>query len=78
VCPVVIAKYQKRISVSILDRVDIHIEVPRVDYKKLSGDRVGESFKSIRTPVQAATKIQLERLSKIESSNVIYNANANI
>ena len=35
-------KYQKRISGPILDRIDIHIEVPRVDYEKLSGDRLGE------------------------------------
>jgi hypothetical protein len=37
----VIPKYQKRISGAILDRIDIHIEIPRVDYEKLSGDRVG-------------------------------------
>jgi len=34
-------KYQKRISGPLLDRIDIHIEVPRVDYEKLSGDRLG-------------------------------------
>jgi predicted ATPase with chaperone activity len=37
-----VTKYQKRISGPLLDRIDIHIEVPRVDYEKLSGDRVGE------------------------------------
>lgn len=41
-----VTKYQKRISGPLLDRIDIHIEVPRVDYEKLSGDRVGESSKS--------------------------------
>jgi magnesium chelatase family protein len=35
-----VTKYQKRISGPLLDRIDIHIEVPRVDYEKLSGDRV--------------------------------------
>ena len=35
-------KYQKRISGPLLGRIDIHIEVPRVDYEKLRGDRVGE------------------------------------
>ena len=40
--PAVVTKYQKRISGPILDRIDIHIEVPRVDYEKLSGDRLGE------------------------------------
>ena len=33
-----VTKYQKRISGPLLDRIDIHIEVPRVDYEKLSGD----------------------------------------
>jgi magnesium chelatase family protein len=32
----------------LLDRIDIHIEVPRVDYEKLSGDRVGASSESTR------------------------------
>src|ERR687891_386359 len=57
----VVTKYQKRISGPILDRIDIHIEVPRVDYEKLSGDRVGESSGCIRTRVQAARDIQTKR-----------------
>ena len=59
--PVVVTKYQKRISGPLLDRIDIHIEVPRVDYEKLSGDRVGETSESIRARVQAARNIQLQR-----------------
>jgi len=38
-----VTKYQKCISGPMLDRIDIHIEVLRVDYEKLSGDRLGES-----------------------------------
>jgi predicted ATPase with chaperone activity len=57
----VVTKYQKRISGPLLDRIDIHIEVPRVDYEKLSGDRVGESSECIRARVQAARNIQRER-----------------
>jgi hypothetical protein len=34
-----------------LDRIDIHIEVPRVNYEKLSSDRLGESSAAIRTGV---------------------------
>ena len=30
-----------------LDRIDIHIRIPKVDYEKLSGDRMGESGESI-------------------------------
>ncbi len=38
--PAVVTKYQKRISGSFLDSIDIHVEVPCVDYEKLSGDRL--------------------------------------
>ena len=41
-------KHQKRISGPLLDRIDIHIEVPSVDYEKLSGDRLGETSETIR------------------------------
>ena len=54
-------KYQKRISGPMLDRIDIHIEVPRVDYEKLSSDRLGESSASIRERVQAAREWQRVR-----------------
>jgi magnesium chelatase family protein len=62
-----VTKYQKRISGPLLDRIDIHIEVPRVDYEKLSGDRVGESSDSIRARVQAARNIQLNRFTNPDS-----------
>src|SRR6266540_6975530 len=56
-----VTKYQKRISGPLLDRIDIHIEVPRVDYEKLSGDRLGESSECIRARAQAARNIQRQR-----------------
>jgi magnesium chelatase family protein len=62
-----VTKYQKRISGPLLDRIDIHIEVPRVDYEKLSGDRMGETSASIRARVQAARNIQLARFTNPES-----------
>jgi magnesium chelatase family protein len=65
----VVTKYQKRISGPLLDRIDIHIEVPRVDYEKLSADRVGESSNAIRTRVQAARNIQTKRYSNNRNSN---------
>jgi magnesium chelatase family protein len=65
----VVTEYQKRISGPMLDRIDIHIEVPRVDYEKLSGDRMGESSEAIRARVKAARNIQLARFSKLEGSN---------
>ena len=41
----------KRISGLLLDCIDIHIEVPRVDYEKLSSDRLGETSETIRKRV---------------------------
>jgi magnesium chelatase family protein len=76
--PAVVTKYQKRISGPLLDRIDIHIEVPRVDYEKLSGDRIGDSSEAIRARVQAARNIQLRRFSKVESSNIVCNADMHI
>ncbi len=59
----VVTKYQKRISGPLLDRIDIHIEVPRVEYEKLSDDRYGESSADVRKRVEAARQIQRERFS---------------
>ena len=61
-----------------LDRIDIHMEVPRVDYEKLSGDRKGETSESIRARVQAARNIQLTRFANIESSNIVANADMRV
>ncbi|HEX5838380.1 MAG TPA: YifB family Mg chelatase-like AAA ATPase [Anaerolineales bacterium] len=76
--PAVVTKYQKRISGPILDRIDIHIEVPRVDYEKLSGDRVGESSEAIRARVQAARDIQNRRFSSNGSSDIVCNADMRV
>src|SRR5437016_1279715 len=56
-----IARYQKKISGPLLDRIDIHVEVPRVDYEKLADKRNVEDSKMIRARVQAARERQLER-----------------
>ena len=73
-----VTKYQKRISGPLLDRIDIHIEVPRVDYEKLSGDRMGESSEAIRACVQAARDIQQKRYSNNGSSDIICNADMRV
>lgn len=60
-----ISKYQKRISGPILDRIDIHIDVPEVKIEKLvEGDNRTESSQVIRTRVQRARNIQLAKLKK--------------
>jgi magnesium chelatase family protein len=50
----VVARYQKRISGLLLDRIDIHIDVPRVNYEKLSGTRQDKSSAAVRERVAAA------------------------
>jgi magnesium chelatase family protein len=56
-----VTRYQKRISGPLLDRIDIHVEVPRVEYEKLSDDRLGEPSAAIRARVAAARERQLRR-----------------
>jgi magnesium chelatase family protein len=58
-----VTKYQKRVSGPMLDRIDIHIEVPRVEYEKLSDDRLGESSAAIQARVDAARQRQRDRFS---------------
>jgi magnesium chelatase family protein len=60
-----VTKYQKRISGPMLDRIDIHIHVPRVAYEKLSDDRLGEHSSVIRQRVEAARERQRERFRGI-------------
>lgn len=54
-------RYQKRLSGPLLDRIDIHIDVPRVPYEKLSNDRRGEPSDRIRDRVMAARDRQRHR-----------------
>jgi len=58
-----ISRYQKRISGPLLDRIDIHVEVPRVDYEKLADKRKVEDSATIRQRVQAARERQLHRFT---------------
>ena len=76
--PSTVTKYQKRISGPLLDRIDIHIDVPRVDYEKLSGNRVSESSESIRHRVQTARDIQNKRFTNGKSTDIVCNADKRI
>jgi magnesium chelatase family protein len=67
-----ISRYQKKISGPLLDRIDIHIEVPRVEYEKLSDNRLGEPSSAIRSRVESARKRQRERFKDVH--NVLTNA----
>lgn len=58
-----ISRYQKRISGPLLDRIDIHVEVPRVDYDKLTDERLGEQSEAIRARVERAREVQRTRFA---------------
>jgi magnesium chelatase family protein len=60
--PGAVARYQKRLSGPLLDRIDVHVEVPRVAYDKLAGETRGEPSAAIRARVQAARVRQAQRL----------------
>lgn len=49
-----------------MDRIDIHVEVPRVDYEKLSDTRLGEPSEAIQERVEAAREIQRQRFADTE------------
>ena len=65
--PVQVMRYQKRVSGPLLDRIDLHIEVPRVKYEKLTSDDLAESSVSVRSRVEKARGIQIERNKKTNS-----------
>ena len=56
-----ISRYHKRISGPLLDRIDIFVDVPHIDYEKLTEDKPGESSDKVRARVKAAHEIQLGR-----------------
>jgi magnesium chelatase family protein len=58
-----ITRYQKRLSGPLLDRIDIHVEVPRVEYDKLADNRAGETSADVRWRVEAARERQRARFA---------------
>ena len=58
-----ITRYQKRISGPLLDRIDLHMEVPRVEYEKLTSLQRGEESAVIRQRVESARGKQVERFA---------------
>ena len=65
------AKYLSKVSGPLLDRLDIHIEVPQVEFSRLSADEKGESSADIKKRVNRARKIQQKRF---EGTNIKCNA----
>lgn len=61
--PIQVEKYRQRISGPLLDRIDLHVEVPAVDYKELRSDSGGELSEAIRGRVEEARNVQLHRFA---------------
>jgi magnesium chelatase family protein len=58
-----VSRYQRRISGPLLDRIDIHIEVPRVDYEKLADSRQSEKSATVRERVESSRERQRQRFA---------------
>lgn len=69
-----IIKYQKKISGPLLDRIDIHLEVPRIKFEKLSKDELAEPSKKIRQRVNNARNIQRKRFLNVSNKHMITNS----
>nr|WP_290668955.1 YifB family Mg chelatase-like AAA ATPase [Ardenticatena sp.] len=63
--PHAIIRYQKRISGPLLDRFDIRVEVPRVEYEKLADARLGEPSRDVRERVESARRMQQARFEHL-------------
>jgi len=71
-CPAsLVSRYQRRISGPFLDRVDIFVEVPHIDYEKLVDERLGEKSDRVQGRVRAARNIQQKRF---EGTRLVCNA----
>lgn len=59
--PQTILRYQKKVSGPLLDRIDLHVEVPRVKFDKLTSNDLAEPSAKVRERVEAARTIQNRR-----------------
>src|SRR6187397_3093088 len=62
--PVQVQRYRQRISGPLLDRIDLHIEVPAVEYREISSERTEESSSAIRERVVRTRELQHKRFAK--------------
>ena len=67
--PVQVQRYRQRISGPLLDRIDLHIEVPAVEYREMSSERAEENSAAIRERVSAARKRQQARFANDSKTN---------
>jgi magnesium chelatase family protein len=67
--PVQVQRYRQRISGPLLDRIDLHIEVPAVEYRDIASERAEENSQAIRERVTVARQKQHERFRKDAKTN---------
>lgn len=73
--PPQIIKYQRKISGPLLDRIDMHVEVPYVSFEKLTAaESGGESSQAIRARIERARDIQLRRFRLAGEGSLITNS----
>jgi len=63
-----ISRYRRRISGPLMDRIDLHIEVPALKYEKLASEKVSEESSAVRKRVQSAREVQRQRFGNQNSS----------
>lgn len=59
-----ISKYKRKISGPLLDRIDLHLEVPLIKYDKLAADKIAEESNVVLKRVKRARQVQKQRFSK--------------
>jgi len=64
--PLQVINYQRKISGPILDRIDLHLEVPRIKFEKLTSENKSESSESIRKRIRQARELQQNRFQNLE------------
>ncbi|EKD25834.1 MAG: hypothetical protein ACD_79C01478G0001 [uncultured bacterium] len=67
--PIQIHRYRSKISGPLLDRIDIHVDVPSVKYDEFKSKSLGEDSKTIRTRVENARNIQRKRFKGLKVFN---------
>ena len=69
-----IQKYHQKISGPILDRIDLHVEIPAIEYEDLTSEQAEESSSEIRKRVVQARTTQTERFSRsANKTNAVMN-----
>ena len=63
--PLQVQAYRRRLSGPLLDRIDLHVEVPRLQYEQIKERKSGENSEQIRIRVARAREIQAKRFAKL-------------